>query len=276
MRRLAERGELRPATVLAARQSTNVSLQFLGFLRERDRVAADCTQEDINAWLDGGPTTRSLARGFARWAMAQQHLPKLNFPYRVAKSAPIIGQAERVALIRDIVMDDAGIKPFVRAATLMLLLFAQPLTRIVEMKADQIVVSADGSISILGIGIDPLPVTPPFDGVFRELVDQRPNMNTAANATSQWLFPGGSPGRHFTASGLMTMTMTMTMTRESGIDLRGAKNAALRKLVLEIPATLVADAFGYSYERADIHSKAAGTRFADYAGLAVKSFHPMP
>ena len=38
-----------------------------------------------------------------------------------------------------------------------------------------------------------------------------------------------------------------------------------------MPAALVADAFGYGYERTEIHSKSAGKQFADYSGLSVES-----
>jgi hypothetical protein len=265
MRRLAEQGLLRPATVLAARQATNVGLEFLLFLRERGTDAARCTQADINDWLSGGPTTRSLARAFVRWAMEQHHVPQLTFPYRVAKTMPIIGQEERVAFLRDVVRDDSGMGLHSRAATILLLLFGQPLSRIVELKAEQLVVAPDGFVTLTDIGIDPLEVMPPFDQVFRDLARERPNMNTAANPGSPWLFPGRSPGRHLTASSLMTSI------RDAGIDLRGSRNAALRKLVLAMPAALVADAFGYSYGQMEIHSKAAGKQFADYAGLSVES-----
>jgi hypothetical protein len=264
MRYLADQGRLRPATILAARQSTNVGLQFLLFLRERDIPVARCSQQDIDDWLSGGPTTRSLARGFARWAMAHNHLPKLNFPYRVAATFPIIGQQERIDVLRQVLDTASELRSHVRVATILLLLFAQPLSRVVEMKSDQLVVGDDGTVQLIDIGIDPLVVMAPFDRVFLDLMAARPNMNTAGNPTSQWLFPGGSPGRHLTASALMNNI------RDAGIDLRGAKNAALRKLVLAMPAALVADAFGYSYERAEIHSRSAGKQFADYAGLAVE------
>jgi len=264
MRHLADQGKLRPATVLAARQTTNVGLQFLLFLRERGTDAARCTQSDIDDWLSGGPTTRSLARGFVRWAISQSHLPNLNFPYRVAQTVPIIGQHERVAFLRHVSSDDSSMQIHIRAATMLLLLFAQPLSRIVELKSEQLVVAPDGNVMLIDIGIDPLPIMPPFDQVFRALANTRPNMNTAANPTSQWLFPGRSPDRHLTASSLMGNI------RDAGIDLRGAKNAALRKLVLAMPAALVADAFGYSYGQMEIHSKSAGKQFADYAGLSVE------
>ena len=241
MRELAAQSKLRPATILAARQSTNVGLQFLVFLRDRKRSPSKCTQEDIDQSLAEGPTTRSLARGFARWAMAQHHLPRRDFPYRVPRTGPVIGQPERLNWLRESVDDHSDLKPYLRAAVMLLLLFAQPLTRIAEMKLDQVDVSHDGTVTITGVGIDPIPVMAPFDRVFLSLLRERPNMNTAANAASHWLTPGSSPGRH-----LNPQTLMMNL-RDAGIDLRGAKNAAIRRLVLEIPAALVADAFGHSY-----------------------------
>ena len=41
------------------------------------------------------------------------------------------------------------------------------------MKLEQIVIASDGSVSVTGIGIDPIPVMPPFDHAFRELVGAR-------------------------------------------------------------------------------------------------------
>ena len=50
--------------------------------------------------------------------------------------------------------------------------------------------------------------------------------------------------------------------RDADIDLRGAKNAALRELVLQMPAPIVADSFNYSYT--EQHRRNAGAHFIDY------------
>jgi hypothetical protein len=56
----------------------------------------------------------------------------------------------------------------------------------------------------------------------------------------------------------------MNLLRDAGIDLRGAKNASLRELVLQVPAPIVADSFDYSYKVTDQHRRNAGAQFIDY------------
>lgn len=66
------------------------------------------------------------------------------------------------------------------------------------------------------------------------LLARRPNLNTAANPTSPWLFPGQSAGSHLAPSTLRTRALEM------GINLLGARNGALRQLVLDCPPSVVA------------------------------------
>ena len=54
------------------------------------------------------------------------------------------------------------------------------------------------------------------------------------------------------------------MMRTPGLIFRGAKNAALRELVLQMPAPIVADSFNYSYTVTEQHRRNAGAQFIDY------------
>ena len=85
------------------------------------------------------------------------------------------------------------------------------------------------------------------------LLSCRPNLNTAANPTSPWLFPARSAGSHLRPSTLRAKVM------EIGIDLLAARNAALRHLVLDCPPPVVADTLGYSYQTIDRHAIRAGS-----------------
>jgi hypothetical protein len=49
------------------------------------------------------------------------------------------------------------------------------------------------------------------------------------------------------------------------MDLRGARNASLRVLVLELPAPVVTDSLNYSYHVTDKHRQNAGVTFLDDA-----------
>ncbi|MCU1527105.1 MAG: hypothetical protein JWP75_868 [Frondihabitans sp.] len=256
MHHLAATGHLKKGTFLSAKQSTTVALNFLQHLRDRDRSPASCTQTDIDGWLGGGPTTRSLARTFVRWACSHGHLPPVDFPYRVAKTEPIITQEQRLQHITRLLDPTTDLGTDERAAALLLLLYGQPLARVAGMLLTQIRdVPPAMTISFTD---DILAIPAPFDAVLRDHLSALPNQTTSAHRANEWLFPGRRPGQHIHQATLMNKL------RDTGIDLRGARNAALRTLVLELPAPIVADSLNYSYQVTDKHRQNAGATFIDY------------
>ena len=56
MQHLAQTGGLKKGTLLSARQSTTVALDFLRFLEQQKVEPANCSQADIDRWLSTGPT----------------------------------------------------------------------------------------------------------------------------------------------------------------------------------------------------------------------------
>ncbi len=94
-----------------------------------------------------------------------------------------------------------------------------------------------------------------------ELMARRPNLNTAINPTSPFLFPGRTVGKH-----LRPATLRLAVIR-MGIDLMGARSGALRQLVLECPPAVIADSLGYSYQAMDLHARHAGSPWSSYAAL---------
>ena len=101
----------------------------------------------------------------------------------------------------------------------------------------------------------------PFAGMITDLIGTRPNLNTASNPTSRFLFPGRSADKHLLPSTLRTAAIQM------GIDIMGARSGALRQLVLDCPPTVVAEALGYSHQAMDRHARRAGSPWASYAAL---------
>ena len=150
-----------------------------------------------------------------------------------------------------------------RVAAMLLVLFAQPFTKIAALTLDDVV--ADGETIGIRLGQGVTPVPPPFAAMLRQLLACRPNLNTATNPTSQWLFPGRRAGSHMRSSTLRARVMEM------GVDLIGARSAALRQLVTDCPPPVVADMLGYSYQTVDRHAIRAGSPWASYAALRAQN-----
>ena len=256
MHHLATIGQLKKGTFLAAKQSTTVASEFLDHIRAREHSPATCSQADVDDWLATGPTTRSLARGFVRWAISHRHIEPLEFPYRVAKTEPIITQQHRLDHIARLLSPATELTSDERAAALLLLLYGQPLARIASMRLHQL--TATETTITVAFTDDTLTIPPPFDRVIREHLAALPHQATSIHRENSWLFPGRRPGQHLHQSTLMNKL------RDSGIDLRGARNASLRALVLELPAPVVADSLNYSYQVTDKHRQNAGATFTDY------------
>jgi hypothetical protein len=127
-----------------------------------------------------------------------------------------------------------------RVAGTLLLLYAQPLMKIVALPTAAIVIAP--LETRISLGAEPVSVPEPFADMLKHHLDNRPNLRTAGGmAANLWLFPGHRAGKH-----LDPHTMMMRL-RTLGINLLGARNSALQNLVAEIPPPVVAHLLGYSH-----------------------------
>jgi hypothetical protein len=149
-----------------------------------------------------------------------------------------------------------------RLAACLLLLFAQPVTRIVRLTIDDITTTVDGQV-FLRLGDPPTPVPEPFGQLLLDLTAARQNMTTAANPDARWLFPGRRAGQPLNPGTLSQLL------RDIDIPSRAARTAAIRQLVLQAPAPVVARMLGYHDVTATrLVSEAGGTwgRYAPRGG----------
>jgi hypothetical protein len=149
-----------------------------------------------------------------------------------------------------------------RVAACVLLLYAQPVTRIMTLTTDDITVDENGAMT-LRLGDPPAPVPEPFASLIRQLLAQRPT-----GATSRWLFPGRRPGQP-----LSYVSLSQGM-RDIGMPLRHARVAALRQLALQAPAPVIADALGFHHtttHRQTIHAGGIWNRYAAPDGPAPRA-----
>ncbi|WP_329602627.1 hypothetical protein [Mycolicibacterium phocaicum] len=179
----------------------------------------------------------------------------LTLGFRQAKTVRVITQDQRLAWIRELLIGDSESLPY-RVAGTLLLLYAQPLVKIAAIPMSRVLVAPDG-LSI-ELGVTPSPVPQPFDQLLKEHIRKRPNLRTSGS-DNEWLFPGYRPGEHLHPG------TVMLRLRQLGIDLLAARNTALRELVMQMPAPIVAEMLGYSDNVVHRHAELAAQPWSRYA-----------
>jgi hypothetical protein len=259
--RLRVQARRRPLTASVRQYASDQFTQahgFLAWLQARDHTPADATQTDLDAWhATHNDHQRRTLRAFLRWAMATGHLPRLELPRLPISRATPITQHRRLELLGQLLTDTR--RPLrSRVAACLMLLFAQPATRIVRLTIDDITRAQDGGVFIR-FGQPPTPVPEPFATLLLQATTQRDNLQTATNPGARWLFPGRRGGQP-----LHVNTLTQ-LIRDLGVPALAGRTAALRQLVLQAPAPVVAQALGYNHNTTTRVATQAGTPWSRYA-----------
>lgn len=182
-------------------------------------------------------------------------------PSDIPRQQPYTGQAitqqRRLDLLRRFATStDIPIRP--RAAACLILLYAQPLSRILRLSAADLT-RDDAGQTWLRLGDPPSPVPPPFDALLRQLAATRHD-HVPANHASGWLFPGRHAGQ---PADYRSMAAQL---RDHGLPLRTARISALRQLVLQVPAPVIAGALGFHHTTTTRQHVNAGATWSRYAG----------
>ncbi len=98
-------------------------------------------QADVDAWLAGPRPDRYVARSFVRLAIGRGLMPKLEFPAgRKSAATPAVAVHDRVALARRLLHAE-GIETRDRVAGVLVVVFAQPVTRIANLTVDDVAIN---------------------------------------------------------------------------------------------------------------------------------------
>ena len=258
LRQLRDRAKREPipaGAFLNAKQSTTVAINFLDWLAGRGRQLETLTQADLDAWYAGGPSTRSHASRFLSWAR-DQHLTRIDQPRLRRDDGPTMSEGERLDQINRL-LDDHDLPVTPRLIALLVLLFGQPLSRIVRLPREAVIIADDRTSLRLGRHAIELPheVAQVVHDHLAQINDHR---NEAGHPEQRWLFPGLQPGQPlhlFSASG---------MVKQIGLSARAARNTAWRQLVQQAPAAILADGLGAERGTAAHRAKVAGADYASY------------
>ena len=251
MRARAATAPLRPSAGKYAEQRFIQAENFLSWTHALGRQPAALTQADIDAWhATAAIHQKQGARSFLNWAMTNRHIPALQLPQLRFAKGEAITQHRRLALLRHYVTDDHA-PARIRAIACLMLLYAQPLSRVLRLTLSDITRSDDGQVHIR-FGHPPAPVPEPFASLLLQLIADRPATST------NWLFPGRNPGQP------AAYATIFTQLRGLGFPMRTARISALRQLVLQAPAPVIAEALGFHYTTTERQHANAGATWNRY------------
>jgi hypothetical protein len=167
-----------------------------------------------------------------------------------------IDDEQRFAILRRLLHDET-VDARDRFTGSVLLLYAQPVTRIAVLTTSDIDVTRDGQVTLrLGRGTVPLP------GPLAQIALGLSEQQLKRTGTDGWLFPGRNAGRHISADTLLGRLKRYGIGRG-----REGRHGALLALAARLPAPVLAERIGIHQSRAAAWVRMAGDTYADYVAL---------
>ncbi|UKZ02702.1 hypothetical protein BOQ63_000785 (plasmid) [Streptomyces viridifaciens] len=143
-------------------------------------------------------------------------------------------------------------------AAALILLYAQPIRRLVRLTIHDIQ-HEDDQVA-LRLGDPPTPVPEPFAGVLLNYIHTaRPNRPNGTAPASDWLFPGRRAGQPMDPASLGRRLAV------AGIPTLHGRTATLQQLVLQAPPSVVAGMLGYHAVHTEAVAAQAGGIWKKYA-----------
>jgi hypothetical protein len=258
LKRRERRGQTTRASEKLARAQISVTVELMTWLHADGMTLRDLRQEHLDRWLADGPTTRRRIRAFLTWARRGGLLPALQAPRaEPRRHTDPLDTEQRLRLVGTLLGDDA-LDLRDRVAGCLLLIFAQPVTRLARLTVDDV---DDHARPVrLRLGPEPLELPEPLGTLVAALKQHRSGLaTTAADDRGRWLFPGLRLDAPLHAERLRLPL------RRLGIVARPSRAAALLHLAQSLPPAILADLLGISESRAADWTRAATGDWAAYA-----------
>jgi hypothetical protein len=257
LRRRHDQGRPITASTRSARRQVRTTATFVTMLHTRQRTIATATQHDIDDWFAEPGDAQWVIRPFLSWSKRVRELPRhLAIPSRVARPStqPIDGE-ERWRTAQWLLTDDT-IDPADRVAAALVVIYGQPLSRIVTLTTAHIEV-AESNV-YLQLGHHPLDLPEPLATHVQQLPTQRRH-GAAAHLPNTWLFAGSHAGAPLAPNSLAIRLQKI------GIDPRRMRVAAADQLARELAPVVLAEVLGISHRTAARAVSRAGGDWATYA-----------
>lgn len=243
-------------SIANARNRIDRTVAFLTYLQARGRSLDTTSQHDIDTWFAGPGASRWNARPFLAWAQERKHLPaQLDLPacYSGTRTAPADAE-QRWATAARLLTDDT-LDPADRVAGLLVVLYAQRLSRVITLTRRDLTIT-DDTVQ-LRLGPDPLDLPEPLASLIQTLPVKR-REGAAENLPNPWLFAGNRAGAHLNAVGLSARL------RRIGIETRRMRLAAAEQLSREIPPAMLSGVLGLRTATIAQQTSQSGGNWANY------------
>ena len=269
LRHHAQSGTLSQGTISAARGTIMVTVRFLAWLEERDSDITTLSQGDLDRYAVEHPARAEMLAPFLAWSTRSTTMSSgLEVPTRRPPQPLVtVSDTQRWAQVETLLHDDS-IRLHTRVAGLFTLLFAQPLARICNMRADQINGQPDGPMTITFDTV-PIELPEPLDRLVAEQLASHGQASYASH-TDVWLFPGGVPGRHLHTGAIRRQLV------ERGIHPSQSRKAAMFQLAGEIPTPVLAELLGLGTNTATRWAALASRDWSQYAALRRERCYSAP
>ena len=258
LRRRQERDQPMTHSVANARNQLRGVVRFLGFVTIENGALDRLTQETIDRWFGRDSAAQQHARPFLVWAQRRRHLPSaLSLPPASRHGRWETADEEaRWTVARRLVTDD-GLAADVRVAAALVVLYGQPVSRVIRLTRQCVHRGDDGRV-VVELDGHPLPVQEPFGRLIGELPLRRRG-GISDQFETEWLFPATKPGRHVNANTLSSRL------RRIGIEPQKMRNAARAQLAVEIPPAMLSEIIGIDAATAVEWAARAAGNWTSYA-----------
>ena len=243
-------GKANPTSHRWAYAKLRTAIHLTAWLHDRGHELEHLHQPLLDEWIATAPSRALATRDFTGWAHHAGLLPALSVrrPAPQTNATPI-DQTTRLRQARALLETDTVELP-TRVAGCLLLLYGQPVTRIVTLRRDD--VKLQRRSVRLRLGEEPVEVAEPLSALLRKLHER---------ADGPWLLPGAKPGAHISSE------RTRRRLRQLGIRPGSSRPAALLGLAGSVPAPILGELLGYCDDTANHWRRAAGGDWARYASL---------
>jgi len=266
--RRAEHNDLNANAAGSARTRLRSAIALTTWLHDQDRTLADLRQDLLEGWLLEGGSSRLAIAGFIEWLRKTKvitglHVPRAPHPLKLTT----VQDSKRWALLRRLLADET-LDLRERVAGGLLLLYAQPITKMTRLRREDVILN-DGDQVLIALGQEPIPLPAPLATLAIRLRDApAPLATTAATRTNPWLLPGRKLGRPITPHALSRRLSAL------GVPAVAARTSALAHLLHTVPPAVLAQLIGMSAHSTERYSAALRTDYSRYLALRVgKEWH---